>query len=210
MAYDLESQKVIFMGGHEGLSFGRDFFVDDDGNAYFNNGNGSLQKYDPDKNAVEPVKNAKLPTDGIRRAVGPDNNGVMYGSSHEHHSQIFSFNPNADGQKIHTIATTSTNTAAIDVVPSGKYVYYVPGSHGPHAGVPLIQLDTASGKKKVIAFLAGPVWKQAKYNLGGTYSIQVSDDGSTAYISINGAKGTQDEIWQDLAFVTVHIPESER
>jgi hypothetical protein len=46
--------------------------------------------------------------------------------------------------------------ASIDAVPSGRYLYYVPGAHrgGDRDGTPVVQFDVKTGRKKVIAFLA--------------------------------------------------------
>jgi hypothetical protein len=50
------------------------------------------------------------------------------------------------------------------------------------------------------------VWEQARFHLGGTYCVQVRDDGSTAYIGFNGNAGKQDKPWGGLAIVAVQIP----
>ncbi len=208
LAYDVASKEVIYLGDHKGLSYGRDFFVDDKGKAYFNNGKGRLAQYDPVQNKVIPIKGLRMPAERIRRAVGPDKQGIMYGSTHEDQSRLFAFDPEA--KEIRTIATTPANTAGMDVAPSGQHLYYVPGAHSPYTSVPVVQVNTSSGRQKVIAFLLEPVWRQTQYNLGGTYSVNVTEDGSTVYIAINGRHGDRQEHWGDLAFVAVEVPDSER
>lgn len=206
MAYDTATRKVVFRGAHQGLAYGRDFFVDAEGNAYWNHGDGKLEKYDPEKNATSVVK-AKMPGDKIRRTVGPDANGVMYGVTHDTR-QLFSFDPKTD--KVRTLATVWADSPGMDVTPDGKYIYLVPGGHGPSSGVPLIQVNVATGAQKVIAFLHAAIWDKHHFNLGGTYCVQVSDDGSTVYIGFNGKQDDLKKAWADLALVTVQVPASER
>lgn len=206
LVYDVNKQKVVFHGAHEGVSYGRDFFVDADGHAYWNNGEGTLEKYDADKNDVSKLK-VKMPGDSIRRTVGPDANGVMYGVTHDT-KKIFSFDPKTE--KIRTITTVWADSPGMDVTRDGKYVYYIPGGHGPSSGTPLIQVDVASGKQKVIGFLHETIWDRTHFNLGGTYCVQVSDDGGSVYIGFNGKEDDQKKAWGHLAVVTVQIPDSER
>src|SRR5690606_30532916 len=113
LAYDVNAKKVVYQGAHEGLAYGRDFFVDAEGNAYWNNGEGSLEKFDPATNSVSKVK-AKMPGNRIRRTVGPDNNGVMYGVTPDTH-KIFSFDPKAD--KIKAITEVWADSPGMDVTP---------------------------------------------------------------------------------------------
>lgn len=206
LVYDVQKRKVVFHGGHEGLSYGRDFFVDADGNAYWNNGGGSLQKYNPESNSVSTVK-VKMPGEKIRRAVGPDDHGILYGVTPDTR-KIFSFDPKAE--TIRTITTAWADSPGMDVTPNGKYLYFVPGGHGPSSGTPLIQVNLSDGSQNVIAFLHEAVWNEANFNLGGTYSVQVSDDGGMVYVGFNGKDGDQKKAWGHLALVAVHIPSSER
>ena len=206
LVYDIEKRKVVFHGGHEGLAYGRDFFVDAQGNAYWNSDNAALEKYSPETNAVSKL-DVKMPGKSIRRTVGPDAGGVMYGVTHDTHA-LFSFDPKLE--KIRTIATVWADSPGLDVTPDGKYVYCVPGGHGPSSGTPVIQIKVADGSQKVIAFLHSAIWEQARFHLGGTYCVQVSDDGATVYIGFNGQAGKQDKAWGGLAIVAVQIPPSER
>lgn len=206
LVYDIQQQKVIFHGAHEGSGYGRDFFVDAQGNAYFNSDKGSLEKYSPETNSVSKLS-VTMPGESIRRTVGPDANGVMYGVTHDTR-KLFSFDPRTE--KIRTLATVWADSPGLDVTPDGKYVYAVPGGHGPSSGTPLVQINVADGSQKVIAFLHSAIWEQERFHLGGTYCVQVSNDGATAYIGFNGQAGKQDKAWGGLAIVAVQIPASER
>lgn len=206
LVYDVQKRKLVYLGGHEGLAYGRDFFVDAKGYAYWNNGDGTLEQYDPETNSVRQM-NLKMPGSTIRRTVGPDDAGVMYGVTHDT-KKLFRFNPKA--RKIRTLTTVWADSPGMDVTRDGKYVYYIPGGHGPSSGTPLIQVDVADGSQKVIAFLHEPIWKKTQFHLGGTYCVQVSQDGSRVFVGFNGKAGSQDEAWGELAVVAVHIPDSER
>ncbi|MBI1247817.1 hypothetical protein GC197_08200 [bacterium] len=206
LVYDTEARKVIFQGAHRGLNYGRDFFVDASGNAYWNNGEGSLQKYDPTTNQVTTSK-AKMPGAKIRRTVGPDKNGMLYGVTNDTH-ELFQFDPAKD--KIRTLTKTWADSPAMDVTADGKFVYVIPGGHGPSSGTPLIQVNVKDGSQKVIAFLHSPVWQQTKFNLGGTYCLQLTGDGSKALIGFNGKVDSTKKAWGELAVVEIDIPASER
>lgn len=206
LVYDVRKQKVVFHGGHEGLAYGRDFFVDSDGNAYWNNGEGLLEKYSPETNSLSRL-DVQMPGAKIRRTVGPDDQGMLYAVTQDT-KKIFSFDPKAE--RIHLVTTAWSDSPAMDVTPSGKHLYYVPGGHGPTSGTPLIQVNLSDGSQKVIAFLREVVWDQEEFNLGGTYSLQVSDDGGTVYIGFNGNDGDRQQAWGNLALIAVHIPSSER
>ncbi len=206
LVYDTAKQKVVFQGEHQGLSYGRDFFVDESGNAYWNNGDGSLQKYNPETNQVTQ-SNAKMPGSKIRRTVGPDAGGMLYGVTGDTH-ELFQFDPAQD--KIRTITKVWADSPAMDVTRDGKYIYTIPGGHGPSSGTPLIQVNVKDGTQKVIAFLHAAVWDQTNFNLGGTYCLQLSDDGSKALIGFNGKVDSQKKAWGELAVVEIEIPASER
>jgi len=105
-------------------------------------------------------------------------------------------------------------TTSVAMSPKFRYIYYVPGSHGGamNLGTPVVQFDTQSNKKKVIAFL-GPYYHN-KYGYGttGTFGIELSEDGSLLVIQMNGGFGEDPykSRFEHTAIFAVHIPESER
>ena len=50
---------------------------------------------------------------------------------------------------------TQTYVTSLDVDPTGRFLYYVPGAHGgsERDGTPVVQFDVKTREKKVIAFL---------------------------------------------------------
>ncbi len=103
--------------------------------------------------------------------------------------------------------------ASIAMSPKNRYIYYVIGSHTNSWkwGNPVVQYDTTTGDKKVIAFLTDFYHDTYGYLTGGTYGIELSADGSLLVIQTNGKFGPKSGGAIDQpAIFAVHIPESER
>ena len=103
--------------------------------------------------------------------------------------------------------------------PDERFLYYVPGAHGRafRYGTPVVQYEIATGRRKVLAFLAEAFEQEYGYVPAGTYGVKLSADGSTLYVNFNGHAA--DSIrpahmrpngFGLCAFAAIHIPESER
>jgi hypothetical protein len=195
-AFDVVKRKVRFMGGHDGTGYGRDLFVDASGNAYFNNGNRTLVRYDPTTNQLTDL-GAVMPVSRLRRTAGPDDAGLLYATSADTndagHRILFSFD--ARTRKTHTIARLWADTPAMALHPGGRFIYMVPGNVN-YPGRPLIRADLCDGSIEVVAFLERTIQNEQDFTLGGTYSLCVDDD--TAYIVFG--------LNNDLALVAVGLP----
>lgn len=107
-------------------------------------------------------------------------------------------------------------TTSIAISPDDKYCYYVPGAHGQshYEGTPIIQLDTRSGERKVLAFLYPYFYDKYGYIASGTFSIDIDDRGERLFILFNGAfsefRDDGGDVFGDPAVFVIHIPESER
>ena len=103
--------------------------------------------------------------------------------------------------------------ATMAMSPACRYLYYVAGSSTGAIkwGIPVIQYDTVTGTKKVIAFLYRYYHDTYGYKTGGTFGIELSADGSLLVIQTNGRFGPRSagSSGQPGIFA-VHIPESER
>ena len=101
-------------------------------------------------------------------------------------------------------------TASIDADPSGRYLYYTPGAHGGSEveGTPIVQFDTQTRRRKVIAFLNPLIEKKYGCTLRGTYSSALDAKGETLYVTWNVSRGTK--AWDSCALTVIHIPASER
>ena len=98
--------------------------------------------------------------------------------------------------------------------PKYRYIYYVPGpGHGVRElGTPVVQFDTQTNQKKVIAFLGPYYHEKYGYVNSGSYGSELSRDGSFLVIIMNGGFGPDmsKAYYDQTAIYVVHIPESER
>lgn len=106
-----------------------------------------------------------------------------------------------------------TTTMAID--PSGRFIYYMPGDDGignvANAYGPVVQYDVTTGKKKVLAWLVDYYHEKYGYQVGGTYGMTMSGDGSFLFITMNGAFGPRVKApTGNPSIFIITIPESER
>jgi len=95
-----------------------------------------------------------------------------------------------------------------------RFIYYVFSDHG-HAhrwGTPVVQYNTETGERKVIAFLAPYYHKKYGYIAGGTFGLELSTDDSLLVIHMNGTFGPWSDrsAYNNCGIFAVHIPESER
>ncbi|MBN1292647.1 MAG: hypothetical protein JXB48_12475 [Candidatus Latescibacteria bacterium] len=79
-------------------------------------------------------------------------------------------------------------------------------------GAPVIQYDTNTGTKKVLAFLHPYYHEKYGFVNGGSYCFTLSRDGSTLFIVFNGAfdEVKDKDTFGNPCITVVHIPESER
>src|SRR5690606_29403635 len=56
-------------------------------------------------------------------------------------------------------------TTVVVLSPDERFLYYMPGAHGGarHKGTPIVQYHIASGRRKVLAFLRGPIEQRHAY-----------------------------------------------
>jgi len=210
-AYSVKERKLVFLG-LPGSSMIRSIIVTKDGRVYYDS-EGKLVRYDPAKNNLT-VTDARLPGDGrLRAASKPDKNGVVYGFSND--GVVFSFDPNGEKvtELVKAFVTGSLYTTSCELSPGGRYLYYVTSAHGgTHVhGTAVIQLDVRTKQRKVLAFLNEYMRQKKGYNLGGTYGLALSADGSMLFANWNG--GPVDKKSNDFGLcsaMVLHIPASER
>lgn len=101
------------------------------------------------------------------------------------------------------------------ISPDKRYLYYAPGSDTQAwiYGVPVIQYDIPSSKKKVIAFVEPFFRAEYGYSPGGTYGLALDAKGESLFFYVNGVfteieKGRSG--YGRPAMFHVHIPASER
>jgi len=75
-------------------------------------------------------------------------------------------------------------------------------------GTPIVQYDTQTKRRKVLAFLE-PFYEE-KYGctLKGTYSVAIDPAGDKLYATWNVSRTSK--VWDCCAMTVIHIPPSER
>ncbi len=173
---------------------------------------GSLLRWDPAKGG-EPVKiAAEL---GLRAATAETPQGIVYtvakggkGTS----ATIYAFNTKTEEVEILGDAAVGSQAyiTTIDVDPTGRYLYYMPGAHGGSEldGTPIVQFDVKTRKRKVIAFLHPFI--RGKYGCTpvGTFGAALDDKGETLAVVWNVNRSGR--AWDCTALSVIHIPAAER
>lgn len=174
---------------------------------------GELMRYDAA--AGGPPQRLTGKKMGIRAATAETPQGFVYSVSSGQgatDANLWSLNTKTEEVKLLGPAAVGAEAyiASLDVDPTGRYLYYVPGAHGSSQqdNSAVVQFDVETGRKKVIAFLH-PLFQQ-KYGctLKGTYGTAVSPDGEKLYITWNVSRGTK--AWDCCGLSVIHIPAAER
>jgi hypothetical protein len=202
LAYDLKNRKVLKScdGGFKRYAI----FSSSTGKLFWDN-----KVYDPATNEITP-SNAP----DVRSATTETRDGWVYGTT-ERGCDIWGYNVKTD--KVEELGSgqvgKATYTTTMEVDPSGRYLYYVPGGHGGGAGdgTPIVQFDVKTRKAKVLAFLYDFYHKKYGYTLDGTFSTALDEKGETLYVTWNGMRDNAPKKgWESCAMTAIHIPESER
>lgn len=236
LSWDIRKQKTIWAGYlPKGMTwYNRAILVDGPtGMVYTTNKDESdpgrrIIRYDPFKNRFSllacgmPKNSLTGKVDHMRAQTperGPD--GLFYGVTHS--GELFSFDPVKEevvGKGINWPGE-ERYTCSMDRSPGGRYVYYLPGAHGQgfQDGSPVVQYDTRTGTKKVLAFLFPYYYEKYGYTPGGTFSIKLDDKGERLFVLWNGAfidmadypkKEAIPDVFGNNAVMLIHIPASER
>lgn len=211
-AYDLTTKNLL-TSVSDGPSRSM-MFSSSTGRVYYTPGNSlsPLMRFDP----AQPTAPQPIPGEiGIRAATDETPAGVIYTVSQGQggaEANLYAFDVKTESvRKIGPVAVGSqTYVATIDADPTGRYLYYVPGAHGgaDKDGSPLVQYDTKTKTRKVIAFF-DPFYRETYRAIPvGTYSLAVDPAGDKVYITWNVSRGTR--AWDCCALAVVHIPASER
>lgn len=216
VVYDVKARQVKFRGGADQSAAHRTFLAGADGRVYFSGNDGLLHYYDPAKNQLAksamqlPASSAKK-GDTLRAAALPTKAGLVYGMTAA--GRLFVLDPAKETVKdLGPNFTEGHYTAVMVLSPDEKYLYFAPGAHGggTKLGVPVVQYDIATGKRKVLAFLREPLQQKFGYVTGGTYNVQIDPTGARLLMTFNGAPPTARNAFGKPAVVVVHIPKTER
>ena len=215
-AYDLRERKLIYRG-FDGPARAM-IFARSTGKVYWLEDkldDAPLVRFDPAK----PGKPERLPgVIGLRAASEETPQGIVYTVSHargkESGSELYAFNTKTE--KIEPLGDAAVGgqqyITSLDCDATGRFFYYIPGAHGGAEadGSPVVQFDTKTRTKKVIAFLHPFYEKNYGVSPSGTYSVALDPKGETLYVTWNCKRIPAARVWDSCALTVVHIPESER
>ena len=235
LAWDIARQEKLWAGYlPEGMQWWvRAYLIDEEtgmvftSNAFKEDKEKHMLKYDPFKNrcfrldAHMPAQATRGSFDHMRANTkdrGPD--GLYYGITYS--GEMFTFDPLSEKIEDKGLcwAGEQLYTASMERSPGGRYLYYCPGAHGKGfaEGSPIIQYDTTTGQRKVLAFLFPYYREKYGYTVGGTFSIKLDDKGERLFILWNGAfieveeqlQKDRVDVFGNNSMMIVHIPEEER
>ena len=213
-AYDLKAKKVIYSGPDGPARYM--ILAKSTGRVYWTPGKedgvGQLVRYDPAKEGG-PVKiDAEI---GVRAATQETKDGKVFtvskgGKAGE--ATLFAFDTKTEKTEELGSAAVGVNNyiTSLDVDPTGRYVYYIPGAHGGSEkdNSAVVQFDTKTKTRKVIACLHPYFREKTGATLVGTFSSAVDPKGDKLYVTWNVNRGGK--AWDCCALTVIHIPESER
>ena len=212
-AYDTLNKKLLYSGPDGPARYM--IFAASTGRVYYTQGKsdaGQLMRYDPEKPAA-PVKIEG--TIGIRAATQETADGYVYSvSSGQGHNEPTLWRFNTKTEAIDELGSATVGSqkyiASLDVDPTGRFLYYIPGAHGSSDkdGTAVVQYDVKTKKRKVIAFLHSYYQNKLGCNLKGTYSSAIDPAGDKLYITWNANRDSK--AWDTCALTVIHIPKSER
>jgi len=196
---------------------------------------GRYALYDPKENRARmtdltPPASPDDPHGYMRAASEPDDNGIVWciskewglGTPDPQHGAIIPFDTRTGRfgkSRGHCFAHStlkrrvSLYTAVAKLDPTKTKVYYIPSAHGGASrhGAALVQYDTGTNTRKVVAFLFDHIKSKTGYGLGGTYGIAVSKDGSKVCVNwMDERDRRKKEAERRTAVTIVRIPGSER
>lgn len=213
-AYDVKAKKVLF-SGPDGP--GRYLMLaQSTGRVYWTPGKedgvGQLVRYDPAKGGG-PVKiDAEM---GVRAATEETKGGKIFTVSKggkDGEAVLFAFDTKTETVEELGPAAVGVNqyVTSLDADPTGRYLYYIPGAHGGSEkdGSAVVQFDTKTKTRKVIAFLHSYFQDKCGATLAGTFSSAVDPDGGKLYVTWNVNRGGKS--WDCCGLTVIHIPASER
>jgi len=172
---------------------------------------GELMRFDPAQ-GTPPVKIGKCP--GLRAATQETRDGRAYAVSSGQRGTAVLWSLDAKSERLREIGPVAVGSqeyiTSIDVDPSGRYLYYVPGAHGGSEadGCPVVQYDLETNRRKVMAFLEPFYREKYGYTPIGSFSSAVDPQGDRLYVTWHGRR--RDKGWDTCALTAIRIPEDER
>lgn len=217
-ALDLTSRKPVFQGPDGSVGFNRNIALGRDGSIYFN-GESGIWKHDAATGKLLSTGVTIEGSPGMRSSTRESKEGAIYGST-QTTGQLFCFEPGKDRVRLLGPDWMKGEYVTVcELSPDERFLYYLPGAHGGafKNGTAVVQYDIATGRRKVLAFLARAFEDAYDYVPAGTYGMKISAAGDTLYINFNGhasdrirPKAMRPNGFGLCSFAALHIPASER
>lgn len=220
LAYDVVGRKVLYAdarGPYRAMimarSTGRMYFhggAPSKGNA--RSSEAELYRFDP-ANPGKPVPTGTRA--GLRAASAETAQGVVYTIDRD---ALWAFDVKTEkATPLGPAAVASKDyTTNLDVDPTGRFLYYIPGAHGgaEQDGTPVVQYDTKRRTRKVLCFLHPALRDKTGYIPIGSFGSALSEDGSILFVTWNGAHDVAmigpRVPFRSVAMTVIEIPKSER
>jgi uncharacterized repeat protein (TIGR03803 family) len=222
-ALNLANRQTRYRGPEGSVTFNRNFALLRDGSILFNGADG-LWKYNARTRTPMATGARFANSPGMRSSTRESRDGNVYGTTHtggrDQPGQLFRYRvASNEVTMLGPPWLRGDYITVCELSPDERFVYYLPGAHGQafRTGTPVIQYEIASGRRKVLAFLAPTMERQHNYVPAGTYGVKLSADGSTLYVNFNGhpadairPRAMRPNGFGLTAFAAIHIPVSER
>jgi hypothetical protein len=218
LVYDTNQKKLIHQGHPLDSRTGQPFCWDSrsrlldrqTGNLYGSASDNHLAQYNPTTNTFTRL-NSTLPSRLRAWTAQKDPDGAFW--IFDDQGDIYKFYPEQDriAYQGKNWGTTGWYTTFLERSPDGRYLYYslssAPSFHAESQGSPVIQYDTRTNQRKVIAFLANYYARTQHYQLSKIDGGALSADGSSLLLVGNGNIIGGPRL---PALFDIHIPASER
>ena len=201
--YDVEQEKIVFLGPESPHVGFRSILVDSRGRAYYSVGDGKLAIYDPESGELG-THPATLPGNWLRAVTKVADDGSVYGVTREP-DVFFALRPNGE---IVDLGAAEGYTTSLALTPDGEHFFYMPGAHGNawKLGGALTRVNTSTGRQEVVVKLNPLVEEGLGLTVGGTYNVAVSPDGKTVYVGANASPLGDDSGFGEVVLLVIHLP----
>jgi hypothetical protein len=196
--FDTERREVVYRSDDQRHIGFRSMAVDAAGRAFVAMPGGGLLRYTP--GAALTVHQASLPAGWLRAASEPGPDGTVYAVTTQPERYV-ALRP--DGT-VKEIGPASGYIAAIALSPAGTELLVVPGAHGEWSerGAPLLAVEIATGRERVVATPGPMVKERLGLVLAGSYNLAVDRRSGRIFVGYN-AGSTSDKPWGEVVLVTV-------
>ncbi|MCP5118247.1 MAG: hypothetical protein GY953_46120, partial [bacterium] len=228
LVYDTNNERLLFGGSPpDGIVWNsRAILVDRDTGLIYttdtSNDEGRFVRYQRRNHHFERM-NARVPPNPVTGArtglrahtEAKDAEGAFWCFSHR--GTFFRFYPTEDRTELVGVnwGASGKYVANIKTSPKGRYLYYLPGADRKayQYGTPVVQYDTRTGRKKVLAFLHDYYLSEYGYSAEGTYGLELDAKGESLFFFMDGRFTTRGEAKTGIrrpSMFHVQIPASER